>query len=139
MGKIEIARVVIDTNVLVSALLFGGVPGRLAGLWKTSRISALVSGDILAEYLRVLAYPRFHLTENEIHYLLHREILPWFEAVRAPRGKRYVAADPSDDKFIWCATAGKAEAVISGDEHLLSMKRCPVPVLSVSEFLRCYE
>lgn len=129
-------KVVIDTNVLLSALLFGGIPARLVDLWKNGRITPLVSAPIMAEYLRVLAYPKFKLTEEEINHLLIHEILPWFEAVQAPMGERYIAADPGDDKFVWCALAGRAEIIVSGDDHLLACVGLPVPVLNPVAFLK---
>ena len=51
-------------------------------------------------------------------------------------GKSYVAEDPSDDKFIWCALDGKAEVIISGDEHLLNFSLDPVSVISASTFVK---
>ena len=129
-------RVVINTNVLVSALLFGGIPGQLVPIWKKREIIPVASRGIIEEYLRVLAYPRFGLTESEIQFLFHREILPWFEVVAAPEGDSYVSGDPGDDMFIWCALAGQAECIISGDEHLLALRSCPVPILSPAQFLK---
>ena len=128
-------RVVIDTNVLVSALLFGGDPGELITLWKENRIQPLSSKGIMKEHLRVLAYPKFRLTEKEIEYLFSREVLPFFEVITVPLGQPFVIDDPSDDKFIWCALEGGAQAIISSHHHLLSLSSCPVPVLSPSEFL----
>lgn len=128
-------KVVIDTNVLVSALLFGGTPGHLPELWRNHRITPLVSQEIMAEYLKVLSYPKFRLTEEETSYLVMQEILPWFETVVAPGGIPFVAVDPADDKFIWCAIAGEAEYIISGDNHLLACPACPVPVLPPAAFL----
>ena len=58
---------------------------------------------------RISQSPFIQLTEEEISYLLTREILPWFEVVEVPKGMPYVEADPEDDKFIWCAIEGKAE------------------------------
>ena len=135
MGAGKIKKVVIDTNVLVSALLFGGAPGELIPLWKEKYIEPVCSKDIIEEYLRVLAYPKFKLTDTEIDYLLSVEILPWFQPVTVPQGKPYIRNDPQDDIFIWCAVEGKAQAVISGDRHLLEMRKSPVPVLSVTDFL----
>ncbi len=129
-------RVVIDTNVVVSALLFGGAPGKLVSLWKTGSIQPLGSAAIFAEYLKVFAYPRFQLSEREIDYLISVEILPYFEIVAVEPGEPYVGRDSEDDKFIWCALAGKAEGIISGDEHLLQLHNPPVPILTVAEFLR---
>jgi len=136
VGQVQVRRVVIDTNVLVSALLFGGVPGELVKLWKAGRIQPVASRDIIDECLRVLTYPKFRLSEHEIEFLFSREILAWFEIVSVPAGGPKVPKDPSDDKFVWCADAGRAEAILSGDEHLLRCKSCSVPVLTVAEFLK---
>ncbi len=136
MGQGKVIRVVLDTNVVVSALLFAGAPGELVGLWKRGLIRPLLSREILDEYLRVLAYPKFQLTEEEIRFLLFREILPWFEVVEVTDHSLYVPEDPEDDKFLRCAVSGRADFLVSGDQHLLSLPRPPVPVLSVREFLR---
>jgi putative PIN family toxin of toxin-antitoxin system len=135
MGPKKIMRVVIDTNVLVSALLFKGVPGELIECWQQGQILAFASRDIIDEFIRVLSYPKFQLTENEIKFLLHQEILPWFEIVSVKKRKRFVIGDPDDDKFVWCALAGNADYIISGDEHLLNLDPSPVPVLSPVRFL----
>lgn len=113
--------IVVDTNVLVSALLFGGTPGELIALWKKGIIQPLASREVIDEYLRVLAYPKFRLTEDEIGYLLYREILPHFKIVISEQGESIVTANASDDKFIWCAVAGKAEYIITNDKHLISV------------------
>jgi len=135
VGKGQIRKVVIDTNVLVSGLLYGGNPGKIIDLWKEGGIKPLCSSEIISECLRVLAYPKFDLTESEIDFLLTHEILPWFEVVQVTPGKPYVKADPFDNHFIWCAVDGNADAIISGDGHLRGLKSSPVPILSVSEFL----
>ena len=135
MGTVKIERVIIDTNVLVSALLYQGLPSKIHELWKGKKIKPLCSKEIIEEYLRVLAYPKFKLTENEITYLLNHEILSCFEVVQIRTVRPYVKNDPSDDKFIWCALDGKAKAIISGDEHLLNLSASPVPILSVKGFL----
>jgi putative PIN family toxin of toxin-antitoxin system len=136
MGTFKITRVVIDTNVIVSALLFGGMPGKLIPLWKNNIIQPLISGDIMDEYLRVLAYPKFELTENEINFLLYREILPFFKEIHVSREKRIIRKDPSDDKFIACAMDGHAVFIISGDNHLLDLGSCgSIEILSPSQAL----
>ena len=136
MGTIKVRKVVIDTTVLVSALLFGGNPGKLITLWKERYIQPLSSRDIMEEYLRVLAYPKFRLTKEEIEYLFSQELLPFFEVITVQPGQPFVTDDPSDDKFIWCALEGGAEVIISSDRYLLSLRSCPVPIFSLSEFLR---
>lgn len=108
-----IRKVVIDTNVIVSALLFSGKPGELIPFWQNSRIEPIVSGDIVDEYIRVLAYPKFQLTEKEIQFLLYRQLLPYFEIVETSQGEIIIPNDPSDDKFIKCALSGNAKIIVS--------------------------
>ena len=108
MGQAKMTKVVIDTTVMVSGLLFDGPPAQIAELWRSKAVQPYCSRAIIDEYIRVLAYPKFQLTESEIDYLLTREILPWFEVVQTEQGKHYVKEDPDDDKFIWCAIAPKA-------------------------------
>ena len=137
MGKVKVTRVVIDTNVVVSGLLFGGVPGNIIPLWRGGHIRPLASSEIIDEYLRVLAYPKFALSEEEINYLLYREILPYFEIVTVKRGRVIVKEDPSDEMFIRCAVAGKDEIIISGDRRLLALKSYGgLQIVAPSQFLK---
>ena len=136
MGKI---KVVIDTNVVISALLFGGQPGKLINLWKNSRIVPLASKEIIEEYLRVLAYPKFELSAKEINYILYQEILPFFEVVTPNPFPPIIVTDPSDDKFIHCAISGNAQFIISGDDHLLSIKTVEaIQIVNASEFIAIF-
>ena len=129
--------VVIDTNVFVSALLFGGTPGKLISLWKSGKIRPHLTSEILTELLRVLAYPKFKLTENEIQYLLYEEILPFCTVVKPKSGSLTVKDDPSDDMFLRCSERAKAKALISGDHHLLSLRsHRNTLVLTPSQFLK---
>lgn len=74
-------RAVLDTNVLISALLFPGLPSRLVTAWQEGRLLPVVSPPILDEYLRALAYPKFKLTVEEISGLLEEALLPFIETV----------------------------------------------------------
>ena len=116
-------RVVLDTNVLVSALLFTGALSELVSLWQRGMITILLSREILDEYLRVLAYPKFHLSEGEIKDLIGTELLPFAVVVKPRTRVHVIKQDPSDNKFLDCALAGKAEVVISGDKDLLAIGR----------------
>ena len=64
------------------------------------------------------------------------KIVPYFEIAAVEPGEPYAKRDPEDGKFIWCALAGGAEGIISGDEHLLRLANPPVPILAVAEFLK---
>ncbi|HET8562775.1 MAG TPA: putative toxin-antitoxin system toxin component, PIN family [Candidatus Binatia bacterium] len=115
-------RVVLDTNVLVSALLFSGVSSKLVPLWQKGSITVLISREILEEYLRVLAYPKFQLSEEEIKSLIEEDLLPFVQTIRPGIRVRIVKRDPADNKFLECAIAGKAGVLISGDKDLLAIR-----------------
>lgn len=137
MGPEKIVRVVIDTNVVVSALLFGGIPGKLLSMCQSGRLQPFLSASILEEYLQVLAYPRFKLTDQEIDFLIYRQILPYFEVVTVAGKAPVIKADPSDDKFLHCAVAAEADVLISGDRHLLQLSVYQnVPILSPTAMLQ---
>jgi len=139
MGTQQIIPVVIDTNLIVSALLFGGKPGLVMSHWKNGRIQPYISRGIIEELLRVLLYPKFELTEKEVEYLLYREILPYFEVVKIEPGPVIIKADPSDDEFLLCAAAAGAEALITGDRHLLNLKTYQgIVILTPDRFLKAY-
>jgi len=71
--KPQVIRVVLDTNVLVSALLFGGKLNRLVVKWKTGDVVPVFSRATFDEFRRVLAYPRFALSESEIRISGHHQ------------------------------------------------------------------
>ncbi len=128
-------RVVLDTNVLVSALLFGGRLDALIGRWKSGELIPLFSRATFAEFRRVLAYPRFGLTGPEINVLIEEEILPWCEVVETGEEIRGVCRDPGDDIFLSCAVAAGADAIVSGDRDLLDLGAFRgIPILSVAAF-----
>ena len=120
-------------------MLFGGTPGKLIPLWKTGRILPLLSKPILDEYIKVLAYPKFDLSEKEINDILYVEILPYAEVVFRKATKTIIEMDPSDDKFIHCANMGSAHAIISRGHHLLHLKSYQnIPILTPADFLAEY-
>jgi len=129
-------RVVLDTNVLVSALLFTGTVSELVPLWQREAITVLLSREILDEYLRVLAYPKFRLSEAEIKELLDSELLPFVEVVKPRTRVSVVTRDSADNKFLECAVSGKADVLISGDQDLLAVQRYrKVRIQTPSRFL----
>ena len=129
-------RVVLDTNTLISALLFSGTASRLPPLWQSGRIAVLVSKPILEEYLRVLAYPKFQVRPEEIRDLIENEVLPFVEAVRVRRHLAVVRRDPEDNKFLECALTGRAKYLITGDRDLREIGTYRgIVILAVGEFL----
>jgi hypothetical protein len=140
MGAFQVIPVVLDTNVLVSGLLFSGTPGTLVDLWKAGRIRPVMSKKMVDELLRVLAYPKFQLTEEDIHYLMYVEVLPYVQLVSVRSGRALIASDPSDDMFLRAAAAAGVKYIISGDHHLLELKSYKrIPIISPAEFISLAE
>ena len=131
-------RAVLDTNVILSALLFGGRLERLHRAWRAGRLRLVMSRETTDELLRVMAYPKFRLTHAEITFLFDTELLPFADVIVLPasNSKQRWSRDSEDDKFIRCAKAGKCARLITGDDDLLSLKRVgKVVILSPAEFL----
>lgn len=133
----SVPRVVLDTNCLVSALIFSR--GRFAWLrnaWQTQRFTALASHDTVSELLRVLAYPKFKLTRDEQETLL-AEFLPYVETVKidqTPEGLPEIR-DEDDIIFLVLATVGQADALVSGDGDIQVIReQFHIPILTVAEF-----
>lgn len=129
-------RVVLDTNTLISALLFSGTASRLVPLWQSRRITILLSSAILREYLRVLTYPKFRLSDQEVRGLIEKELLPFVKTVRVKKHLAAVRRDPEDNKFLECAVAGRAEHLVTGDHDLLELGAyCGITILRVGDFV----
>jgi putative PIN family toxin of toxin-antitoxin system len=126
---------VLDTSVFVAAVLFRGPTNRLVALWQTGRISVLMSAEVLKEYARVLTNPKFKLSQEEIQALIEQELLPYIRPVKVKKIAPIIPQDPSDDKFLALAAAGKADYVLSGDNHLLNLRSyAGTHILSPDEF-----
>lgn len=115
------ARVVLDTNVLVSALLFRGPTSLLHPVWKQRNVHLLVTDVSLGELARVLGYRKFRLAADTVTALLATEILPYTELV-VPNRAPATCRDPDDDEFLWCARDGRADALVTGDPRLLVLR-----------------
>lgn len=131
-------RVVLDTNVVLSALVFGGgLPGQVRRAWQQGALVTLASTATVQELVRVLAYPKFRLSQAEQNELL-ADYLPYSETVRIPQPPPRVPAcrDALDEPFMHLAAAGKAQVLVSGDRDLLAIaaefeqaSACPILTL----------
>lgn len=122
-------RIVLDTNILISALLFKGELSGVVTLWKTGRIIPVVTKETFDEFRAVLEYPKFRLEKEEIRVLIEEETLPFFEVVDAQPSRGVSCRDPEDEKFLACASAASADFIVSGDKDLCDMggrSKCPV-------------
>jgi putative PIN family toxin of toxin-antitoxin system len=134
-------RAVLDTNVVLSALVFrGGSAGRLRLAWQRGLVLPLASTATVQELIRVLAYPKFLLSQAEQDELL-ADYLPYAETVRVPQPPPWVpkCRDVLDLPFMHLAVVGKAQFLVSGDFDLLAIaaefeQACACSILSLNEF-----
>ena len=115
-------RVVLDTNVLVSGIFFGGVPGQIVDAWSDDRLSFVLTPEILEEYARVGHAMAAKYPDGRKAFTAILDILtvhsPVLAAAPLPRP---VSTDPDDDKFLAAAVAAGVQVLVSGDRHLLDV------------------
>ena len=142
MGKKpkKIIRVVLDTNVLISSLLFKGELSRIVRLWQEGKILPIISRETFDGLRTVLEYPKFSLTAAEIKSLIVHEILPFFEVANVSEHVRGACRDPGDDKFISCAISANADFIVTGDKDLSDLKKYQfVRIIHASDFIKMCE
>lgn len=125
-------RLVLDTNVLLSSLLFRASSLTwLRHAWQSGIIRPLTSRDTMAEFIKVLSYSKFDLTDTEIEEVLG-DYLPWCETVSVPHLTNLPPCrDPLDRPFLALAQSAKADALVTGDQDLLVLADTfPVPILT---------
>ena len=132
-------RVVLDTNVVLSALVFAR--GRLSPLrfaWEAGHIQPVISQVTAAEFMRVLSYPKFKLKGPEQQELL-ADYLPFCVTVRIPKPPPATPScrDDFDIPFLQLALAGRANALVTGDQDLLTLgDRFACPIISPEAFMQ---
>jgi uncharacterized protein len=133
-------RIVVDTNVLVSGLLFGGTPARVLAAWTDGVAMLVVSPEILDEYRRV----GLELAKGRSELVTALEALLTLIAIHAvvidaPALPAPVSEDPDDDKFLAAALASGGKLIVSGDKHLLRVSGwSQIEVLKPRQFVDQY-
>lgn len=132
-------RFIVDTNILISAFFWGGVPRQVLEVAKRSDSTLIASEDLLAELLDVLEREKFaerlrliHITPTEF-LKKHRELV---EVVAVNPLPQPVCDDPDDDMILACAVSGEADFIVSGDDDLLRLHMYEnIPILKPAQFL----
>jgi len=130
-------RIVIDTNVLLSAFLWGGTPGRLIGQVRSNAAELVISPALLDEFAKVIARPKFaailaRTTRTPASLVAHLRALA--EVVHAPALQQPVCRDPKDDIVLACALAAQAQLLASGDDDLLSLLQFDgIPIVTAAQ------
>lgn len=133
-------KVVLDTNVVVSAVFFGGVPGRVLSAWSAGTFALVLSPAILEEYRRVgYELGRQRPDINETFEPLLALIAMNAVIVDAPPLVEPVSEDPDDDMFLAAAVASQTRCIVSGDRHLLRVSGWRgIDVLTPRQFVDRY-
>ena len=134
--KNPVQRVVLDTNVYISAILFGGTPEKIRKLSKERKIELLISEAIIAEVAEVLR-KKFNWESWQISQIIN-DIRETATLVIPYQTLSVVKKDEDDNRILECGVEGKAQYIISGDKrHLLSLKQYQgIKILSPANFLK---
>ena len=113
-------RIVIDTNVIMSGVFFGGVPLRVLQIWRDGDAHLVISPEILEEYRRV--GEELESRFSGVRFAPFLSLLVTNAEIIEPSPlQETVSRDPDDEKFIACAVAARFDFIVSGDKHLLEV------------------
>ena len=128
-------KVTVDTNVLISALGWNGVEAAVIEMVLDGGLELCLSAQILSEFYRVVKYPKFGFTNEEIDGYVGR-LLNNVIFVTPKIKINAVAEDLDDNKIIECAVEGKSRYIISGDKHLLRLGEYEgIKIIRAADFL----
>jgi len=127
-------KIVLDTNIFISGIFWKGDSYKILQLWRDGKIQSVISLDTLEELYRVLSKFKIHLSEDIINK--HISLIRESSIIVEPEERFFIVDDPSDNKFIDCAVAGKADYIITNDKHLLKIGRFrDISILTPEKFL----
>lgn len=131
-------KIVCDTNMLISGVLFSGPPRNVLLLVIEGIVRNYISPTIASEFRDVISLKKFGLKPAQIEAIC-LQIEDTFEKVFPQKRINTVKADPDDNAILECADAAKADYIVSGDSHLLELgKFQKTPILSPADFLKLF-
>lgn len=131
MGAPE--TIVLDTNVLVSALGWRGNEREIYVRCREGRLRLATSPALIAELRRVLHYPKLGFTDEEIESFVS-DLLGHASTVESPMKLEVIEEDPDDNRVLECAVAAGARRIVSGDHHLLDLEEYEgIEILNASQ------
>jgi len=114
-------RIVFDSNVYISALLFKGIPGKILDMALKNKIILITSAEIIAETVRILR-EKFKWPEHNIDKFVRR-LSDISENIRPGIKFNVIKEKESDNRILECAVSGDASLIVSSDRHLLKLKK----------------
>lgn len=129
----KVVRIVLDTNVLISAIVFGGKPRKILEMVKNKELSGVISPVLMAELEEILSkkikYPKERVLQVEKKMKKIFRVVHPIKTIKAAR-------DDNDNRVLEAAIEGKCEYIVTGDKDLLDLKRYQgIRILTPTEFL----
>jgi putative PIN family toxin of toxin-antitoxin system len=129
-------RVVLDTNVLVSAVISDGKPRELLRKGIAKEFSMVTSDRILKELVTVLHRPKFKTSKDESHRIV-LALIRSSEVVNVKSKFEAVKVDPKDDMIVNTAYDGRADIIVTGDKHLLELENFTgIKIITIENMLK---
>lgn len=129
-------RVVLDTNILVSAIIHDGKPRSLFQMGIDGKYQIVISKEILIELAEVLQRPKFKMTTEDIIHIVST-LMATGENVHVTSSFAVIGKDPDDNIIINTAFDGNAGYIVSGDKEIKDLKRFQkTRIVSVDEMLK---
>lgn len=131
-------KVVLDTNVLISALIKAGKPRELFFKIAEGKVQLILSRSLLEEFLEVADNPKIRRYVDPDDVICFSMVVGRVAKIIRVRSKfKVIAEDPDDDVVLRTACDGKVDCVVSGDSHLLSMGEFRgIKIVTVDEMLK---
>ena len=127
---------VYDTNILISAFIGRGAPHKALDAVYTGKVRLIISPDMLLEFEDVISRTKFNYTKKQIRRIL-TIVFKVAKVVEPDFKVDIVKEDSSDNRVIEAAISGKAKYIVTGDGHLLSLKKVEnIEIITVNEFLK---
>jgi putative PIN family toxin of toxin-antitoxin system len=133
-------RLVLDSNVWISAFLFGGKPAAVINLARERRVRILMSTELILEIGRALRYEKLRRIlerSKRSTETIVAQILAVTQLVETKSQRSWITQDPADDIVLNCAVENSADYIISGDQHILRLRRIGgMQILTPTAFLQ---
>ena len=130
-------KIVVDTNVLISGVFFGGYPKKILSASVDGKIRVCASMEILNEYQEIIQ-EMVQRKQGHIDVSILNPLIQSMEIIE-PASKIEICRDPDDDKFINCAKDAQAMYIVSGDKDLLVIQQFEnISIVTAKEFCERY-
>ena len=130
-------RIVIDTNVLVSGVFFGGFPRKILSSVVGQKITASATAEIINEYEEIVQ----EMIDRKQGHIDRTILAPLFKAMEIiePITRVEICRDPDDNKFLGCAKDSQALYIVSGDKDLLVIEEYEnIQIMTAKDFYEKY-